>query len=847
MLKATLKSLVGRRLRLLMSTFAVVLGVAFVAGSFIFTDTLGRSFDSIFASAVGDVIVRAEGGTGPDGAPTTKTVPGSLVEDLALVDGAARADGNVFAVGVYVVGENGKLVGGFGAPAMGVNLTDAPAGHGLEGLVVLEGEAPQGPGEVAIDEATAEKAGYEVGDTVQLALSTDDPVLRPKLVGVVGYREGGSLNGANMTVFDTATAQELFLGGAFEYNDVWVTAGDGVSQEELRAEIEKILPAGFEAVTGDEEVEKIGNSLQEATSFLNTFLLVFAFIALVVGVFLIVNTFAMLVAQRMREMALLRALGASRRQVSGSVVLEAAILGLIGGVLGLALGILLAKGIVFAFAQFGLDLSAQTTIIAPRTVVVSIVVGVVTTLIAVWMPARRAGKVAPIEALRADATVPETSLRRWSLIGAVLAALGLGAMLSGLYLVDDNAAWYVGAGIFAMLLGVTAISPALSRPFASLFGLLYKRTSGVVGNIATENAKRNPRRTAVTASALMLGLALVTTIATMGTSAKQSIADSLEESFAGDLVVSNAVGTSFSTKVGDIAADIEGVDIVSRIRYVFLGATGTELLPAIDPDTIGSVVDVEFDEGSFADLGQGGVALLADYADEEGLQVGDTLTLDLPTGEHSFPVEAIYEPNTIIGFDYLISLDTMGALGYPAADNVVYLTVADGYETADIQKELEDATVDLPMVTVKDQQGYVEEQQGLFNQMLTMVYGLLGLAIIIAILGIVNTLALSVIERTREVGLLRAIGLDRRQLRRTIRLEAIVISVYGAVLGVSMGLLFGSVLINSLADQGLNSLVIPWGQVIAFVVAAAVVGVLAAVFPARRAAKLDVLQAITTE
>jgi putative ABC transport system permease protein len=826
------------------------MGVAFVAGTFIFTDTLDRSFTAIFASAVGDVNVNRVGGVTADGSPTDKAVPASVVDQLSRVDGAARADGNVSAVGVYVVGANGKLVGGLGAPALAGNVTDAPAAHGLQGLTLLEGSEPTGPGEVAVDRTTVDKAGYQIGDEITLATTLpENPVMHVTLVGIIGYEQGGSLNGASFVAFDTKTAQDLFLGGQDAFNTVWVAAADGVSQEQLKANVQRALPSGFEIETGDEQADRIGGQIKQATGFLQTFLLVFAVISLVVGVFLIVNTFLMLVAQRTREMGLMRALGASKLQVSGSVVVEAAALGLVGGLLGIAAGLGLAKAIMFLFGLFGLDITSQPVVITISTVVYSLAAGVVTTVVGAAIPAWKASRVSPLAAMRDEMAVTRTPAHVLTYLGGGLFLAGVVSLVVGLELVGSGQVWWVTGGIGGVLLGVVLLSVVLTGPFSALFGHAYRRMFGAVGGIAAENARRNPARTAITASALMIGLTLVTTIATLGASAKASIADELSSSFAGDLVVSNITGQSFSTSVGDIAQDIDGVQAVSRLRFGFISAPGQQstILPAIDPATFDSVVQTTFTQGAISDLAEGTVAISSAYAEAHQLAVGDSLSLDVPSGTREFPITGVYERNVLANSDWVVSLDTLAALGFPPADNILYVLVAPGVDTAVVQKQLEDRTSDLPMVTIKDQAGYVAEQQGLFDALLNLVYGLLGLAIVIAILGIVNTLALSVIERTREIGLLRAIGLDRRQLRRAIRWESVLISVYGAVLGTVMGVGFGVALIASLGGQGLSVLVVPWAQVIVFVLAAGLVGVFAAHFPARRASRFDVIRAITTE
>ena len=847
MFKAAWKSLMGRKLRLLMSTFAIVLGVAFVAGSLIFTDTLSRSFDAIFASSVGDVVVRPEGGTADDGTPTTKTMPASLVDRLAEVDGAARADGNVSSFSVFVVGTNDKVVGGQGAPGIGLNWNDAPAANGLEGLEIVDGRAPTAEGEIALDEGTAETAGYEVGDQVHLVTSTRQALLTPTLVGIATFADGGSTNGATLTIFDTKTAQDLFLDGKDAFNDAWVTA-DGVSQEELRDDVARVLPDGYEAVTGDAAADEAASDLMKAISFISTFLLIFAGISLVVGSFLIVNTFSILVAQRSRELALLRALGASRRQVTRSVLFEALVLGFAGSTIGLGLGVLLAMGIRALFATFGLDLSGQSLIFEPRTAVAAYVVGILVTVAAAYIPARRSAKIPPVAALRDDVAMPESALHWRLVVGAVLIVAGGAGMLSGLYADVPRPGWWVGGGILAVLLGVAAAAPVISRPVVATATALYRRVYGTVGNLAGQNSLRNPRRTAATASALMIGLALVTTMSILGSSAKASVDKTIEENFYGDLVVSNVIGMPFSPSIADDIKTVSGVDVVSRMRFANMSFDGGNSLAGIEPGTLQKVAAVPMVSGSLDDLRDGTVVVDEGAAKDKHLTVGDEVEIDFPTGKESLEVVGVYGDNDpVLWTSYATTLNTLAKAGYPPADSYLLITVDDGADPAAVQTAVEEQTAELPTVTVKDQAGFAEEQRAPIDQMLLLIYALLGLALVIAVLGIVNTLALSVIERTREVGLLRAIGLGRGQLRRMIRLEAIVIAVLGAVLGVGMGLVFGLALMTSLADDGLEVVKVPFGQLALYVVAAGLVGVLAAVFPARRAARLDVLRAIATE
>ncbi|MFS3129389.1 ABC transporter permease [Nocardioides sp. Bht2] len=850
MLRASLKSLLGRKLRLLMSTFAIVLGVGFVTGSLVFGDTLNRSFTAIFASTVGDVVVRPTGGIAADGTPSAITLPASLRKELRAVDGAARVDGNVTALGVYVIGKDGDPIGGNGPPAIASNFTDAPAGHGLKGIELLQGRQPGSIDEIALDKATAEKAGYRIGDTVELATTAETASLKPRLVGILGFSEGGSLNGATLTVFDTASAQQLFLNGEKAFNDYWVTAKPGVSQQELRDRVAAVLPDGVEAVTGDDAADEAATGLLDQIGFLTTFLLIFAVISLIVGSFLIVNTFSILVAQRSRELALLRALGASRRQVKAMVLFEAFILGVVGSTLGLGLGVLLFFGIRLGFEKFGLDLGSTPMVFEPLTVFLAYAIGIVVTMVAAAIPAWRTGRIAPIAALRDDVALPESSVQR-RLIGAVI-AIGLGGVAIAVSLFGDvpNSGYVLGLGALAVLLGVAAASPVLSRPLLHAADLLFSRLYGMVGKLAGQNSLRNPRRTAATASALMIGLTLCTLMAMLGSSAKASVDRAVAENFVGDYVISNVFGAAFSPSIADEAASIDGVEAVTRVRLQFVEKPGggTAVLQGIEPDSIDVGVKVEMASGATAEVKKPDAVLVSEsQAKDDNLKPGDTLKIEVPAGEARLRVAGVYRDNELFGDSWVVGLEALKQMGFRPVDNYVMIRLDAGADRTQVRTALDRLTEQQKLISVKDQEGLADEARGPIDRILALIYGLLALALLIAVLGIVNTLALSVIERTREIGLLRAIGLSRRQLRQMIRLESIVISFLGAVLGVLLGLIFGYVLLKDLASQGLEVIQVPWIAIAAFLALSLVVGVLAAVFPARRAARLDVLQAIATD
>ena len=852
MLRATWRSVFARKLRLFLSAFAVILGVAFVSGSYVFTDTLGQAFTGLTSGAVGDVIVRpgtsADSGGGFGGGTSgSRSVPESLVDELAAVPGAARADGRITSFGTFVVGKDGKLIGGSGPPGIAVNYTTGPAANGVAVATLESGRWPGAVGEIVLDDSTAAKAGYVVGDTVPLVTATERPRLEATLVGTASFG-GSTLVGASVVMFDTAQAQELFLQGEDAFSQVWVTAAPGTSQEQLLAAVTKALPKDTQAATGDATAARAASRIDEALSFVTTFLLVFAGIALTVGAFLIVNTFSILVAQRSRELALLRAIGASRRQVARSVLLEAGLVGLVGSAVGVGLGVLLAIGIKEVFGRFGLDLSKNALVLEPRTVVVSLVVGVLVTLAAAYLPARRAGSVPPVAAMRDDVALAESGLKWRLTTGAVLLAVGIAGMTAGLLGVGSEPTYVLGAGAFGVLVGTALLSPVLGRPVLAGLGWVYRRGFGAVGLMAEQNTLRNPRRTAATASALMIGVSLVTMMAVLGASAKASLDQTLAEDIIADYVVTNPVGQPFSSTVARDIGQVPGVAAVAQVRGALLQVDGDrDFATAVDPVAIAAVADPEVTTGSLSALDATSAALSDDFAREEGLAVGSTVTIGYAGEETEATVVATYVPDSVLGSDLTMSLEGFDAIGVPPTDRTVFVTAQPGTDRAALSAGLDRVVADLPTVSVNDQAEFAAEQRQPIDRLLFIVYALLGLAVVIAVLGIVNTLALSVIERIREIGLLRAVGLSRRQLRTMLRLEAVAIALLGAVLGVVVGLAFALALQRSLADDGLDVLAIPGTQLAGFVLVAGLVGVLAALWPGRSAARLDVLRAIATE
>jgi putative ABC transport system permease protein len=842
MRRATLRSLLAHKLRLALSAVAIVLGVAFVAGTMIFTATLDRTFTALFESTASDVGVTAAAGfdAGAEGPAGSRPVPAALVDQVRAVDGVAAAEGLVQAEGVYVLTPQGEVLDTGGAPGIGAGWIAEPA---LALGDLTDGRAPERAGEVALDSGTAEEAGYAVGDRVTLL--TPGPRVDATVVGVFTFGEDGGLAGASLTAFDVATAQQLTgLGDGF--TGIRVDAAEGVGHAALRDRVAAVVGDGYDVQTAQQQADEQSAALEEGLSFITVLLTAFAVIALFVGSFIILNTFSMLVAQRTRELALLRALGASRGQVTRSVLVEAAVLGVVGATLGLAGGFGIATGLRALFGSFGLTLDGDL-VLSAGTVGWSYAVGVGVTVVAAWVPARRAARTPPVAAMREDHVAVERSLRRRAAVGLVLAAVAAGALTGSVVAEDGDAPALVGAGALALVLGAVALSPVLARPFARLLGAPLPRLAGTAGRLARDNAQRNPRRTAATASALMVGLTLVTGFGILGASANASVDALVDGALRADYVVSTAVGQPFTPEVAERLRQLDEVDAVLQERFTQVQLDGqATFAAAVDAATLDRGLTLEYRSGGSAGLAGRGVLVDEPTAQARGWEVGDTVAAVSAGGQTAeLTVGGVFAANQAVG-SVVLSLETDAALGGQALDRYVYVVLADGTDAAAARAAVEGVVDAYPVVSLKDRGEFAGEQKAQVDQVLLLINALLVLSVVIAVLGIVNTLAMSVLERTREIGLLRAVGMGRRQLRRTVRLEAVLISVYGSVLGVALGLVLGTALTRSLADQGIGELVVPGARVAGFLLLGALIGVVAAAWPARRAARMPVLDAVAT-
>ena len=850
MLRAIVKSLLARKLRLVLTALAVVLGVGLTAGSFILTDTAIKSFDDLFGDVFNgtDVVVQATtafdpgAGSNSGGGSDRKPIPEDLLAKVQEVDGVGAADGAVGSTAWIVDPATNKVIQNGGAPTIG--------GSWDPDVTTLQidpgGSPPAGPDEVVIDAGTATAHGLTVGQRVKVATSTTTGEY--EISGIAHFGESQSLLGATLALFDLPTAQKIFDRRG-EFDAIYVRAGEGVTASQLAPRVASVLPSGYEAITGASAAQEQQDQVNEGLGFVRTFFVIFGFVALFVGGFIIFNIFNIVVSQRTRELALFRALGASRRQIRIAVVGEAIAVGVLGSILGIGLGAVLALGMKALLSAFGLKLPPTALVIQLRTILVSVAVGTGVTVAAAWTPARRASRVAPVEALR-ESIAPSASIRRRIIVGTVVLIAGLAAIAAALFGGASNAGVLVGLGAALTFLGVATLSPLFARGLAAFIGRPFRRSAP--GRLGDENAKRNPRRTASTASALMIGLGLVAFVSVFAASLKDSATKALDEVLRADLTLSSNQFNPFSSHVAEQLQKDPTFSVVSAVRgqEAHVGPSDTDtFVSGIDPGTFEEVADVKMLSGSIADLAQPqGIVVSRTEAEGKGLTVGSPLDVTFAaTGTQQMRVVGIFDNNAFLG-DYAISLTTFDANVEQKLDTNVYLNVAEGVSVTDAKTKLDAFLQEhYPNVTADDQAASKQKFLDSLNGILAFVVGLLLLSVFISGFGILATLWLSVFERIRELGLLRAVGMSRVQVKRMVRIEAVIVAVLGAFLGIVIGVVFAWALQRSLSDLGITELAIPVGQLVVYLVVAALIGVLAAILPARRAAKLKVLEAIAYE
>lgn len=843
MRKVSLRNLAAHKVRLALTVLSVVLGTAFVSGSFVFTDTLQRTFSSIFSDTAqgADVRVSAQE-AGSSGVP---------VDDANVI----AALPNVRAVAPYVggqvvlLGKDGAAVQTGGAPTVGEAYLSDDRRLG-DPAVFVAGTAPTAPGQVVVNEGGATRSGLTVGDATQVLVPSkgtvdvtivgiyDTPVESGGYIGLQFYEPQADelfTDGTHVQYYDVA-------GGDIAGNDL---AAQGLTQSDLRDEIAAALP-DLKVQTADEVRDEAQAQVETALSFVNYFLLAFGGIALLVGTFIIYNTFSMIVAQRVRELALLRAIGASRGQVSRSVVLEALVVGIIGSALGFAGGVGLAYGLRELLNAFDLGLPSGTLALEPRTVIVAFAVGIVVTVLSAYAPARRAANIPPVAAMREEFASTGDSLRVRTVVGAVLGVLGLLALVVGAQSAGGGAAATVGVGAVAVIVAVALAAPSLSRPIVGALGAVLTRPFGAIGRLARTNSVRNPRRTAATAFALMLGLMLVSVIGVLGSTAKASVDALVDNGIEADYIFSGPPSIGVPTGAGRAARDVPGVERVAILHPVSVKIDDEQAFGVAlegSPDGL-------FDQSVVAGSGEqtpNSIGVSESASKNNDWPLGSTIDMVSLDGKSvSVEVTTIFADNPLVG-DWILSDDVYQAVtpGVVRSDIAVLIGAAPGTDLGQVRTDLENAVKPFVVVQVQDREEFKGAQSQQIDTLLAVLYGLLALAVVIAILGIVNTLALSVVERRREIGMLRAVGMQRPQVRRTIYLESMLIALFGAIIGLILGVVFGWGFVRTLRDEGLGVLTIPWGQMVGMLVGSAVVGIGAALLPAIRAARTRPLEVIS--
>jgi putative ABC transport system permease protein len=851
MLLTALRNLWAHKVRLMSTALSIMLGVALMAGTLVLTATMRKTFDNLFSDVYKgtDAVVRAKAAfEGPQESTGTQRgrVDASLLPTVRSIDGVAAAEGTVFGY-ARLIGKDGKALGNpvNGAPTIGTNWSDNSA---LNQFRLVSGAAPRADDEVVIDRKSATDGHLSVGDTTTVLVQ--GPPQRVRIAGIARYGTADSPGGATMVAFLTPVAQRL-VGEPGKFDGIDLVAAGGLSQTDLVKRVAPHLPAGTEVVTGKTVTKESQSALRKALSFFYTFLLIFAVIAVLVGGFMMFNTFSITVAQRTRETGLLRAVGASRRQILGSVLAEAVTVGLIASVLGIGAGLAVAIGLKNLLVAIGIDVPAYGLVVSTTTVVICMVVGVGMTALSALSPARKAAKVAPITAMQlgsAGSTGYGSKQRIY--VGTAVLGLGVAALMLGLFGGVQQPMLVVGAGALLVFFGVSILGRTVSLPLSRAIGAPLPRLRGIAGELARENAMRNPKRTAASASALMIGVGLVGFITIFVSSTKASIDNAIDRGFVGDMVIDSGGGIAGGVDpalAGRIGA-LPEVAAASGLRVGVAQVGGTAvLLQAGDPTNIFGIMKIGVEHGSVTDLNAASIAVYKRVAEDKHWTVGTEVpAIFTETGHRTLRVAVIYNENAQAG-NYFVSTAAYDANFSNRLDSKVLIKTQPGVSTSTAIAAVRQATRAYPGVKVLDRAQYKADQSKFLNQLLALVYALLGLAIVIALLGIANTLTLSIAERTREVGLLRAVGMTRRQLRSTIRWEAVIIAVQGTLLGLVIGTFFGWALVKALHDQGVTVFRLPVASLLAVVLLAALAGALAAVLPSRRAAKMDVLRAVVSE
>ena len=848
MFKLTIKGLLAHKRRLISTFLGIFSGIAFLAGTMMLSDTIGKTFDELFADVYRDTdaVVRAsneiEGQFGGD--DLRARIDGTLVDRVEDVEGVRLAEGFVQAY-AQIIGADGDAIGNpnQGAPTFGA---DWPDHDELNPFSLVTGRAPAADDEVVIDKASADSGDLDVG--ARTSVLTKSGPIAVEVVGIARFGDADSPGGATFAMF-TQEAAERYVAEPGQVDSIAVAADDGVSQEEVRDRLVAALSDDVEVLTGTEITEETQDDIQQALSFFTIFLSVFAGVALVVSVFSIYNTFSIIVAQRTREMALLRAVGASRRQVLGSILGESMVVGALASVAGLFGGVVMVQILKAVLTGFGIELPAGGLVLKPRTILTALLVGLVVTLVSSIAPAVRASRVPPLAALRDVAFERSGRSRLRLVLGIVITLAGASTTFNSATGGGDNALFAAAGGVMLVLVGAIVLGPVVARPAGRTLGRPLARLRGVTGRLAQENVARNPKRTANTASALLIGVGVVGFFTVLSASLKNSIDAVIDRSVTGDFVVdSGGFGgpAGLSPKLTADLNDLPEVDAATGLRYGLAEIDGDAgFFAAVDPATFDQVMDVGVTAGSLDALGTNGVAVSRDKAESDDLGLGEQLPFRFAqTGRQMFEVVALYEREDLTD-QVIISTQAYDANVPDALDSQIYVKTAAGVDQATARRAIEEVAAAYPNADVQDQQEFKDAQSAQVNQILGLVYAMLAFAVTIALMGIANTLSLSIHERTRELGLLRAVGMTRGQLKASVRYESVIIAVFGTLGGIAIAVFFGWVAITA-ADDEFLSFSLPVPSLLMIVVLAAGAGVLAALRPAARAAKLDPLKAIAT-
>jgi putative ABC transport system permease protein len=842
MFSLTVNSILAKKVRFLLTSVAVLLGVAFMAGTLVLTDTIKQSYDEVAGNVYEstDAVVRSNRSVKGDDGEQRGTVSAATLARVRAVEGVQAAEAQQLGIAI-VVAHNGTLLDANPNRAIPVALA-WQSNPELNPMEIVSGHAPRAPDEVVIDQASMRDGHFRVGETVHVVSPVGSRAYR--LAGSVTYGGSDRPAGAQVVAFTPETAARV-LGTPGRYTAIQVVATPGVSQGAVVANIRAALAGtDLEVITGAKATAEARDAAGAGLQFMNMFLMTFAIVALVVGSFVIYNTFSITVAQRTKENALLRAIGAKRKQVTRAVMLEALFTGVFASAVGVVAGIGAAQGLRLVLQAFSLELPSADTVVNSSTIVISMVTGIVVTLVAAYLPARKAAKVAPIEALRDTAVERTKTSKARAAFGTLVTLAGVAFISQGL---SNGEAGSVGLGAFVVFVGIAVLGPVIAKPFARIVGAPLPRLRGMAGTLARENATRNPKRTAATASALMIGLALVAFITAFAASARSSLNTSIDKAMKSEWIVDTQFGMGgLSPSVTQAIDALPETGPVTGLRFVDTKVGGSvKSISAFDPTTVDRNIELHVSSGDVTKLGVHDVAVQAEEATRTNVRVGDTVRMFFPeTGIQKLQVAAVYDTKEPMGA-YSISLPAFDANVSQRVDNAVLISTAPGVSSHELRQAVEHALKPYPTAVLHTKQEFKGAIANEINEILNLVYVLLAMALLIALFGIANTLALSVYERTRELGLLRAVGMSRSQVRSTVRWESVLIALLGTTLGTAIGIGFGWALVQAMDGKGITHLVVPVGELSVIAALAAGAAIVAAALPARRAAKLDVLRAIS--